>query len=164
MSHHAGEWLLLGMRASRTDDRVGVGSGQAALRDGGRKQTLSSCVPGWLRTIVRFDGNTFQLRGEVIRFADIDAPELSEPRCRVEKRLAEKATARLVELLAWDLSGSTGRDTANTVERWRRPQQEEEGSARPWCARGRKGRGMGVQVAVLKLGGQSIVGWSNETI
>lgn len=46
------------------------------------------------------DGDTFWLGHEKFRIANIDAPELSEPRCSAEKRLAERATIRLVELLA----------------------------------------------------------------
>jgi len=45
------------------------------------------------------DGDTFWLRGEKVRIANIDAPEQSEPRCAAEAQLAHKATARLQALL-----------------------------------------------------------------
>lgn len=45
------------------------------------------------------DGDTFWFRGEKIRIADIDAPEVSTPRCRREAELGDAATQRLRALL-----------------------------------------------------------------
>ncbi|HAW34568.1 MAG TPA: nuclease [Erythrobacter sp.] len=45
------------------------------------------------------DGDTFWLDGVKIRIADIDTPEISEPRCDYEYQLGMRATHRLVELL-----------------------------------------------------------------
>lgn len=45
------------------------------------------------------DGDTFWARGEKIRIADIDTPEISRPRCREEHALGIRATTRLMELL-----------------------------------------------------------------
>lgn len=45
------------------------------------------------------DGDTFWYRGEKIRIADINTPETSEPKCRREAELGERATARLTQLL-----------------------------------------------------------------
>lgn len=45
------------------------------------------------------DGDTFWLKGEKIRIADIDTPEISQPRCREEFQLGLVATGRLIELL-----------------------------------------------------------------
>jgi micrococcal nuclease len=45
------------------------------------------------------DGDTFWLAGEKIRIADIDTPEVSEPRCPAEKALGDRATLRLLALL-----------------------------------------------------------------
>ncbi len=45
------------------------------------------------------DGDTFWLYGTKIRIADIDTPEVSQPRCSGEKALGERATLRLIELL-----------------------------------------------------------------
>ena len=45
------------------------------------------------------DGDTFWYRGEKVRIADINAPEVSEPRCAREAALAERATRRLQALL-----------------------------------------------------------------
>lgn len=50
-------------------------------------------------TIDVIDGDTFRLRGEKIRIADIDTPELAG-RCAEEKALAARATGRLAALLA----------------------------------------------------------------
>lgn len=51
-----------------------------------------------LRTCV-VDGDTFWLEGEKIRIADIDTPEISEPKCDAEYQLGMKATYRLRDLL-----------------------------------------------------------------
>lgn len=45
------------------------------------------------------DGDTFWLEGEKIRIADIDTPEISEPKCNAEYQLGMKATYRLRDLL-----------------------------------------------------------------
>lgn len=45
------------------------------------------------------DGDTFRYRGDKIRIADIDTPELHPPRCAYEKALGEAAKQRLLELL-----------------------------------------------------------------
>ena len=52
--------------------------------------------PGAVRVI---DGDTFDYRGERIRIADIDAPELAAS-CAEEAQLAAAATRRLRSLLA----------------------------------------------------------------
>lgn len=45
------------------------------------------------------DGDTFYFRGEKIRVADINTPEVSQPRCAAEARLAAEATQRFRSLL-----------------------------------------------------------------
>lgn len=45
------------------------------------------------------DGDTFWLKGEKVRIADINTPEVSEPQCPAEAALGAKATQRLIELL-----------------------------------------------------------------
>lgn len=45
------------------------------------------------------DGDTFWLKGTKIRVADIDTPEVSQPRCPAEKALGDRATDRFIELL-----------------------------------------------------------------
>lgn len=45
------------------------------------------------------DGDTIHYRGEKIRVADINAPEVSEPQCDHELDLGEQATDRLLALL-----------------------------------------------------------------
>jgi endonuclease YncB( thermonuclease family) len=52
--------------------------------------TMTDCV---------VDGDTFRFRGDKIRIADIDTPELHPPRCPYEKALGEAAKQRLLELL-----------------------------------------------------------------
>ena len=97
------------------------------------------------------DGDTFWFHAKKIRIADIDAPELSPPRCDVERAKGEAAKQRLLALLN---SGkfsitATGRDQdrfgrdlriitrhgrsigtvlveENLARRW-------NGGRRPWC-------------------------------
>ncbi len=45
------------------------------------------------------DGDTFYFRGEKIRVADINTPEVSEPKCAHEARLGAEATRRFQSLL-----------------------------------------------------------------
>jgi len=45
------------------------------------------------------DGDTFWYRGEKIRIADINTPEVSQPECAREAQLGAAATARLTDLL-----------------------------------------------------------------
>jgi endonuclease YncB( thermonuclease family) len=60
--------------------------------------TFSHCEAGRRITCV-VDGDTIWLSGEKIRIADIDAPELSPPRCETERVKGESAKRRLQELL-----------------------------------------------------------------
>ena len=60
--------------------------------------TFSICGAG-RRTDCVVDGDTFWFRGETIRIADIDAPEVSPPRCQREADLGEATTRRLQSLL-----------------------------------------------------------------
>jgi micrococcal nuclease len=45
------------------------------------------------------DGDTFWYRGQKIRIADINAPEVSHPGCSHEAALGDRATSRLLALL-----------------------------------------------------------------
>lgn len=45
------------------------------------------------------DGNTIWYRGEKIRIADVNTPEISNAKCASEKSLGEQAKQRLLELL-----------------------------------------------------------------
>ncbi|MGV1848042.1 MULTISPECIES: thermonuclease family protein [unclassified Rhizobium] len=45
------------------------------------------------------DGDTFWFRGEKIRIAEIDTPELSPPLCQRERQLCLAAKQRLLDIL-----------------------------------------------------------------
>jgi micrococcal nuclease len=60
--------------------------------------TFSICANA-PRTNCVVDGDTFWFRGQKIRIADIDTPELSPPLCGREARLGEAAKHRLLDLL-----------------------------------------------------------------
>lgn len=89
------------------------------------------------------DGDTFWFKGDKIRIADIDAPEIFSPHCADERHVGEIARDRLLVLLnAGDFSLQSGwRDTdrygrkLRTVTRDHRSLGEtlvEEGLARRW--------------------------------
>ncbi len=60
------------------------------------------------------DGDTLWINGTKVRVADIDAPEISEPKCASELALGNRATERLIELVnqgPFALQAWSGRDT-----------------------------------------------------
>ncbi|MCR6502549.1 thermonuclease family protein [Shinella sp. CPCC 101442] len=56
------------------------------------------CV-GTVRTTCVVDGDTIWIEGVKIRIADIDTPEIGEPKCESERALGHRAKDRLRELL-----------------------------------------------------------------
>lgn len=86
-------------------------AGAAGVSEG---DTPSFAVCGMVRRTCVIDGDTFWLRGEKIRIADIDTPEISEPKCDWEYDRGIEARDRLVALLnegPFDLSPIGARDT-----------------------------------------------------
>ena len=93
------------------------------------------------------DGDTFYMRSQSIRIADIDAPETHPPRCEYEESLGALATRRLHELLnagPFALESEPGRDEdqygrkLRIVVRGGRSLGEilvSEGLAREWTGR-----------------------------
>lgn len=87
-----------------------------------RATTGASALPdvparemGRIRVI---DGDTFEMAGETIRIANIDAPERSpRSRCQAEAALAEVATDELGAILAGDFTGPDGATILPTLER-----------------------------------------------
>lgn len=68
---------------------------------------------GGSRTTCVVDGDTLWIGGEKIRVADIDTPEVSEPKCASELALGRRATERLIELInqaPFELHAWPGRD------------------------------------------------------
>lgn len=61
-------------------------------------QAFTICS-GSKRVTCIVDGDTFWLRGEKIRIADIDTPEIGKPQCAQELALGQKAKLRLQTLL-----------------------------------------------------------------
>lgn len=68
-----------------------------SLMAGSTSRRFDLC--GITRRTCVVDGDTFWLEGEKIRIADIDTPEISEPKCDDEYQLGMKATYRLRDLL-----------------------------------------------------------------
>lgn len=93
------------------------------------------------------DGDTFWLDGVKIRIADIDTPEISEPKCDSEYDLGMKATHRLRELLnegPFELNSIGNRDEDRHGRKLRvvvrngrslGDQLVSEGLARTWSGR-----------------------------
>jgi endonuclease YncB( thermonuclease family) len=71
------------------DTRSSAGSGNARFTLC-RRANQQNCV---------VDGDTIHFGGEIIRIADINAPEVHEAKCDAEAALGRRATQRLVALL-----------------------------------------------------------------
>jgi len=77
---------------------------------------LGICEPHQRNTPTKtcvVDGDTLWLQGEKIRLEGFDTPEVSEPKCSSEKKLANQATRRLTALLNgsdWKLNRSGKKD------------------------------------------------------
>lgn len=75
-------------------------------------KTFQKFATSWRKACV-VDGDTIWLDGQKIRIADIDTPEVSEPKCSSELALGNRATDRLLELIndgPFELKGWPGRD------------------------------------------------------
>ncbi len=73
---------------------------------------FEKCTGGH-RTACVVDGDTLWIDGTKVRVADIDAPEISKPKCASELALGNRATERLVELVnqgPFELQAWPGRD------------------------------------------------------
>jgi micrococcal nuclease len=76
---------------------------------------LALAAPAAADAVRVIDGDTIVHRGQTIRIMGLDAPEVHH-RCPAEKLLAERARARLAELLADGLTMEThGRDRYGRV-------------------------------------------------
>lgn len=107
---------------------------------------LSIC-PAGARDNCVVDGDTFWLNGRKVRIADIDTPEIGEPKCEAEYALGMKAKHRIRELLnAGPFELQTiperdkdryGRDLRVVVRNGRSlgDQLVSEGLARTWTGR-----------------------------
>lgn len=78
---------------------VGAGEVAAASSSLDRLSAEFTLCGDRRRTNCVVDGDTFWFRRQKIRVADIDAPELSPPRCADERQSGEAAKRRLMELL-----------------------------------------------------------------
>lgn len=73
--------------------------GVAAASGGDRESARFSLCSGPVRVTCVVDGDTIWYRGEKIRIADLDTPEVSNPGCANEAMMGRRATQRLVTLL-----------------------------------------------------------------
>lgn len=86
----------------------GLGGGATSVGTDGASERLSSAAdaagppptsPTRGEAIYAYDGDTFRIGAQVVRVANIDAPETHPPRCLEEARLGLAATQKLGELL-----------------------------------------------------------------
>lgn len=84
---------MVGIAACLVMDAVSL-----AVRAEAAAVPYERCGAG-LRINCIVDGDTLWNDGVKIRIADIDTPEISQPRCAAEKALGERATIRLMELV-----------------------------------------------------------------
>ncbi|PYE31990.1 endonuclease YncB(thermonuclease family) [Rhizobium sp. PP-WC-1G-195] len=84
--------------ASLSPLAIGVLASVASAPPSSASEPFSICGSGQRITCV-VDGDTFWFRGEKIRIADIDTPELSPPRCERERERGLAAKQRLLEIL-----------------------------------------------------------------
>lgn len=130
--------------------RFAGGEKPAAQSNDSLRASFSLCA-GAARMNCVVDGDTFWFKGEKIRIADIDAPEISPPRCAREGELGEAAKRRLLVLLneghfslvkGWRDEDRYGRKL-RTVKRGGHSLGEMlvaeglarrwDGARRPWC-------------------------------
>ena len=129
---------------------LGVGiilwpSASDSFAGGAASPRFSVC--GAVRETCVIDGDTFWLDGERIRIADIDTPEISEPRCDEEYERGIAARDQLVALLnegPFELAAIGGRDEDQYGRKLRVVTRESrsignqlvsEGLARTWTGR-----------------------------
>lgn len=104
--------------------------------------TFTLC-DGPIRVNCVVDGDTFWFKGDKIRIADIDAPEISSPHCKDEKQAGEVARDRLLTLLnagafslesGWRNSDRYGRKLRTVTRDYQSLGEAlvEEGLARRW--------------------------------
>lgn len=98
---------------------IHVATGDKAYATDARSKVsvaFQNCVTGTRQACV-VDGDTIWLDGQKIRIADIDTPEVSEPRCSTELALGNRATDRMLELInegPFELKGCSARAPKNT--------------------------------------------------
>lgn len=135
-------WPLAGMSSP---DGTPESLRPLSLLSAGNSPHFELC--GTVRKTCVVDGDTFWLDGVKIRIADIDTPEISEPKCDSEYELGMKATYRLRELLnegPFELNSIGSRDEDRHGRKLRvvvrngrslGDQLVSEGLARTWSGR-----------------------------
>lgn len=135
-------WPLAGMSSPNNTQES---SRPLSLLSAGSSSRFELC--GMVRKTCVVDGDTFWLDGVKIRIADIDTPEISEPKCESEYELGMKATYRLRELLnegPFELNAIGSRDEDRHGRKLRvvvrngrslGDQLVSEGLARTWSGR-----------------------------
>jgi micrococcal nuclease len=139
----AGAWAALAILSAAF---VAICASNAPAKPAPNSPRFSICASPTRFTCV-VDGDTFWLNGEKIRIADIDTPEVGQPKCRSEYEAGKLATGRLRDLLnkgPFELVPIAGRDRdrhgrlLRVVVRKGRSLGDQlvaEGHARTWSGR-----------------------------
>ena len=106
-----GTWWWHTSGPAGRDQPAAVAGVAAAPVPQDRESAQFARCDGPVRSTCVVDGDTIWYRGEKIRIADINAPEVSEPDCADEAELGDQATTRLTALL------NAGPFTLEPVER-----------------------------------------------
>jgi len=83
-------------------DGMDAGAASPSVKGAAWQESEDAYFPicsGRRRITCVVDGDTIWFRGEKIRIADINTPEVSDPDCREEARMGQRATLRLQSLL-----------------------------------------------------------------
>lgn len=97
-----------------------------------RPATLFQLCQSFEQTDCVIDGDTFRYRGNKIRLADIDAPEIRNPRCAAELERGQRARQRLLELM-----------NSGPMQMTRDPGRDEDAYGRKLRVLWREGRSLG---------------------
>lgn len=93
-------WLALNNGLSRPDGTVaGIVALAGATVSADTLAARFDLCAGAVRINCVVDGDTLWFRGEKIRVADIDAPEISQPACAAERQAGEMSRDRLLAML-----------------------------------------------------------------
>lgn len=90
--------ILFTAVASLSPLAISILASGASAQPSSVNEAFSTCGSGQRITCV-VEGDTFRFRGEKIRIADIDTPELSPPGCKREREKGLTAKQRLLDIL-----------------------------------------------------------------
>lgn len=114
-------WLALALVPLAAAGALTLAPGTGEAQGGGEQHSARfPLCRGPVRVTCVVDGDTFWFAGTKIRVADIDTPEVSQPRCPEERALGRRATERMRELLNAGRFGLAAPPDGRTRDRYGR--------------------------------------------